>query len=355
MNNGEREFLKEHFLQYHGYSKSQREKLDRDASFRTYERLYISPNETKILMDCPPGKENLQLFVKVGNWLRSQGFSAPEIFKFDPRLGLAIIEDFGRDKFSTILCGESDLSEELDPEYLYNKAVDVLVKINSIIPQEGLFPYYDDEIYIREVMKFTKWYVPTLNGKILEDYQIENFRIIWKQHLLPLTRLIPATVVLRDYHVENLLWLGRQDSRGIENVGIIDFQDALLGSTAYDLVSLLEDARIDVPQELAHKMITKYLTARPEINRKEFLAAYAVLGVQRNLKIIGIFTKKAVKDKDSRYLQYLPRIWRYLEASLKHPLLVPMRKWLDEVIPANMRASASNNFTKEKLPGTAAR
>jgi aminoglycoside/choline kinase family phosphotransferase len=345
MDTGEREFLKEHFLAHYNYRNCKREKLEVDASFRTYERLYIDSNQTKILMDCPPGKENLELFIKASNWLRSQGFSAPEIFEHDLRLGIGIVEDFGVNKFSTILTGRSPLSQDLDAEMIYEKAIDVLIKLSSIVSQEAVFPYYDDEIYIREALKFTKWYVRTVNGEELKSKQIEDYRIIWK-HLLPYTRFIPESVVLRDYHVENLLWL--EDRMGIRKVGLIDFQDALIGSPAYDLVSLLEDARIDVPQDITNKMIAKYLAARPEISRKDFLAAYAILGVQRNLKIIGVFAKKMVRYKNNNYLKYLPRVWRNLEEGLRHPLLAPMKNWLDKIISPDVRKAQGGLASNEK-------
>jgi aminoglycoside/choline kinase family phosphotransferase len=164
----------------------------------------------------------------------------------------------------------------------------------------------------------------------------EEYKNIWL-NLLPLSRLLPNSLVLRDYHADNLMWL--PDRSHIKRVGVLDFQDALIGSQAYDIVSLLEDLRRDISDELANKMITHYLDSNSNISRKEFLVAYHILGAQRNCKILGFCARKAMRDNNPTYLRMLPRMWRYIEKDLRHPLLLPLKKWFDKAIPANIRSS----------------
>jgi aminoglycoside/choline kinase family phosphotransferase len=148
-------------------------------------------------------------------------------------------------------------------------------------------------------------------------------------------RAVPSTLVLRDYHVDNLMLL--EGRSGIAAVGLLDFQDAVIGPVTYDLVSLLEDARRDVPEELAAAMLAHYLASFPALDRDAFAASYAVLGAQRNCKIVGIFTRLCVRDGKPIYLQHIPRVWRLIARDLRHPALAPMASWLNRHIPPEAR------------------
>ena len=212
---------------------------------------------------------------------------------------------------------------------LYKKAIDVLIALQKTTPPSSL-NYYSDEILIEEAQRLTKYYLPVLNGEEISKKLCQEYVQIWHD-LLPLTHKLGDSFVLRDYHSENIMYL--ENNSSTQKIGILDFQDALIGSPVYDIVSLLEDARIDVAQNIVDQMINYYLSNHPNINRKDFLAAYAILGVQRNSKILGIFANKAFQDKDTRYLQYIPRIKKYIYNALKHPLLSPLQSWFDRVMP----------------------
>jgi hypothetical protein len=330
----DRNLLKQKFLVEHKLEKAELISLPADASYRTYDRLKLA-DKSYILMDAPPPQENVKPFIKVANYLSQNGISSPKIFADDVKNGFLLLEDFGDDSYIKLLQANE---EEFPEKLLYENAIDLLLYLHKLPVPDGILPYYDDELLLNEVNQLTEWYVPILNGEPINKKLQEEFEIIWR-HLLQYTRFLSETVVLRDYHVNNLMWLDNRS--GIKRVGVLDFQDAVIGSPVYDMVSLLEDVRRDVSDELAQNMITRYLTTRAdEITRKDFLASYAILGAQRNLKIIGMCARKAVKDKNSTYLNWLPRIWRYLEKDLKHPLLLPLKAWLDKVISPQVRKPA---------------
>ncbi len=157
---------------------------------------------------------------------------------------------------------------------------------------------------------------------------------IWRR-LLDHAHQTPPVLVLRDYHVDNLMLL--EDRDGLAACGLLDFQDAVAGPRAYDLVSLLEDARRDIPPALVSDMKARYLAAFPGLDREIFEASYAVLGAQRHAKVIGIFTRLCRRDGKPDYLQHIPRLWRLLENGLEHPALGPMRDWFDRHVPPEMR------------------
>ena len=157
---------------------------------------------------------------------------------------------------------------------------------------------------------------------------------MWRA-LLPLANAVPATLVLRDYHVDNLMLI--EGRTGLAACGLLDFQDAVIGSPAYDLVSLLEDARRDVSADVASGLSEHYLGAFPGLDRAAFTTAAAVLAAQRNCKILGIFTRLCVRDRKPQYLVHVPRLWRLVDRDVSHPALAPVRRWLDRYIPADLR------------------
>ena len=338
MTQQDRELAKTTFLDSLNLGKIQRVKLKNDASYRQYERIIQSDGKSLIFMDAPPEKEKIAPFIQVANFLRDNDFSAPEIIVSDVATGFMLLEDFGDDSYSKILNGKSTALSNLSENTLYEKAIDNLINLHKIPTNTTIFNNYDESALIKESNLFIEWYISILNGETISKEIQEEFNLIMK-HLLSSIKLFSKVVVLRDYHADNLMWL--DDRNHHRKTGLLDFQDAVIGSAAYDLVSLLEDARRDVSPALAEAMITRYLQAFPNYSRKDFNAAYSILGIQRNLKIVGIFTRQASKNKNPFYLSMLPRVWRHINNDLKHPLLLPLKNWLTKIVPTQMKGYKS--------------
>ena len=307
----------EEFLQVNGQGRALREKLAGDASVRRYERLTggIVP---AILMDCPPDRLDVRPFLRIATWLRQAGLSAPLIFAADEEAGLVLMEDLGDDLFSRVCARHEDDAVETE---LYGAAVDVLVAMQALDPLPDL-PAYDDEIMLEEAARFTRWYAPDLS-----DEAKANYLDVWRE-LLPLVRVGPEALVYVDYHADNLLWLEKRS--GLDVVGLLDFQDGRLGPPAYDLVSLLEDARRDVRPALAEAMIERYLQARPDLDAAAFRTSYAVLGAQRNCKILGLFSRLAAEEGKTQYLALQARVLAHLQQDLAKSSLAALAAWFDE-------------------------
>jgi aminoglycoside/choline kinase family phosphotransferase len=283
-----------------------------------------------VLMDAPPPKEDVRPFIAVARVLRGLGLSAPTILAQDIDAGLLLLEDFGDSTYTRLLAAGAA------EEPLYALAVDLLIALHrGFTPASAsLLPPYDDERLLTEASLLVDWYLPAIAGRPTEPRLREEYLALWRG-LLPVARGIPDSLVLRDYHVDNLMLL---DGRaGIAACGLLDFQDAVIGPRSYDLVSLLEDARRDVRADLAGAMLRRYIDAFPELGRAAFEASYAVLGAQRNCKIVGIFTRLCVRDGKPIYLGHIPRVWRLIEHDLRHPALAPVARWLDQHIPPAMR------------------
>jgi N-acetylmuramate 1-kinase len=299
----------EEFLEGNGFGGAIRTALAGDASARRYERLSGGPRPA-ILMHCPP-QIRVEPFLSVADWLHRWRLSAPEVLAADVESGQVLLEDLGDDLFSRVL------AQGGNERRLYEAAVDLLVELQRHMPPDSL-PDYDDAWLLREASLLTEWYAP--------QAPVDDYRAIWEE-LLPHARVGADGFVYVDYHADNLLWLpGR---KGHARIGLLDFQDARLGPPAYDLVSLLEDARRDVPPELAIAMVDRYLAARPDLDPQAFRAAYALLGAQRNAKILGLFSRLARRDGKPAYLALLPRVAGHLKRDLEHPLLAPLRAWCD--------------------------
>lgn len=329
-----REELKKHFLSRHGWETASVDKIPGDASFRKYERLQLG-DTSRILMDAPPEKENVVPFIHVATFLRTEGLNAPEIVAADEEHGFLLLEDFGNHSYSKVLAGKTPLGSEYSEIALYEKAIDALVTLHAT-PCPASLPAYDEALLLKEAMLLLEWYYPALHDAPLPELLQNEYIRIWKQ-LLPFLGELPSVVVLRDYHADNLMWLPERS--GTDKVGLLDFQDAVIGSPVYDIVSLLEDARRDVDSVTVDAMINRYLQARPDITRKNFLASYAILGAQRNCKIVGIFSRLAVRDHNSSYLALLSRVWKHIDHDLTHPLLMPLKEWFRKV---NNPQAASN-------------
>ncbi len=318
------------FLQRAGWAGTRRVPLAADASFRRYDRL-IGRERRALMMDAPPPQENVVPFVTLDRHLCDLGYSAPRIFAEDIEAGLLLLEDFGDDTFTRLLAGGADEAD------LYRLATDLLIDLHrrpmaDAVP-EGL-PSYDDNRLIDEAALLTDWYMEPVLGSPPADATRQEFCDLWR-FALRAARQVPESLVLRDYHVDNLMRL--EGRAGIRACGLLDFQDALRGPVTYDFVSLIEDARRDIPDDIVAEMRGRYLDAFPALDREAFDASVAVLGAQRHAKVIGIFTRLHRRDGKPVYLDHIPRVWRLLERACGHPALGAIRQWLDVHIPPDAR------------------
>ncbi|WP_069298515.1 aminoglycoside phosphotransferase family protein [Neptunicoccus sediminis] len=310
------------FLKTAEWNHATRSNLAGDASNRSYDRLTDPRHGAAVLMNAPPERgEDIRPFVKMTNWLLDQGISAPRILASDEEAGFLLLEDFGDDLFAR-LCGTA----RADEVELYTAAVDVLVHLAKAPPPAEIAPY-DSATYLREAQLLTDWYLPAATGQETSPALRAEFDSLMTEACDGLAQI---TVVLRDYHSENLLWLPDRD--GIRRVGQLDYQDALLGHPAYDLVSLLEDARRDTSPTLQTAMFDHYVT-QSGVDRESFQTAYNTLGMQRNIKIIGIFARLCVRDGKPVYLNHMPRVWDHLQRDLRDPRLTAVANWIERHVP----------------------
>ena len=313
------------FLAAHGWSNARIEPLAGDASFRRYFRV-IDEGRSAVLMDAPPPHENPRPFVAVAEWLGSVGLSAPEILARDLDKGLLLLADFGDKRLREAL--DADCSRERD---LYERATDVLIHLHRHPPMEGL-PVHGLTQWLDELMLFPDWYCKALNLEV----DVDGYRAAWTEVLQSVANdgLGPVTV-LRDYHAENVMLIDDRD--GIAHFGLLDFQDALAGHPAYDLASVLEDARRDVPPLIERAMIDRYVQATGQA--AAFEHAYWILAAQRNTRILGVFTRLWKRDNKPHYTAFQPRMWGLLERNLAHPQLKRVRDWFDRNIAVEHRSA----------------
>lgn len=316
----------EAFLAQAGWQGAAIEPLAGDASFRRYFRIRQG-ERSAMLMDAPPPNEDPAPFLRAAKWLDANGLRAPRILAEDASRGLVLLEDFGEVRMREYLDQWPD-----DERQVYEAAIDALVELHRLPP--GPFVDYSLAEYQREAKLFVDWYCPAQNLYI----DGAGYTAAWEEVLSPLLpRQRPGVVVLRDYHAENIMLLG-----ALHDQGLLDFQDALIGHPAYDLVSLLQDARRDVSPDLEAAMFDYYVRkADPGV---DFAADYARLGAQRNAKIVGIFVRLWKRDGKPRYLDLIPRVWAQLERDLAHPALEPVARWFDANVPAALRASGGGTW-----------
>jgi aminoglycoside/choline kinase family phosphotransferase len=353
------------FLRGAGWGDAALSPLPADASTRRYIRLHRG-GESAMLMDQPQGAEAPQSpanatpdqrralgynavarlagadcgrFVAVADFLRARGLSAPHVYAADVRNGFVLIEDLGDDLYANVLANGRATEEPA----LYGAAVEALATLHTQAAPAGLgnnkpLHAYDETALLAETDLLTEWFIPLALGRNATEDEREEHRTLWREALRPVLAA-PSVFVHRDYHAQNLFWLPQRE--GAARVGMIDFQDAVAGTTSYDLISLLEDARRDVAPELCEAMTQRYIEARQEADAtfdgKDYRAQAAIIAAQRNAKIAGIFARLHTRDGKPRYLSYLPRVWGYLERDLKHPALVPLKRWYDRNIPADAR------------------
>ena len=316
------------FLSANGWDGVEPTMLAGDASFRRYYRL-SNGSRSVVLMDAPPPHENAGAYVTVAGILRRLRLSAPEIYAEDRKRGFLLVEDFGDDTYTRLL------AEGAHESALYALAIDTLIALQRTVAAKGLpdLPAYDEERLLTEAALVVDWYAPAV-GVELPATAREEYLGLWRQ-ILPQAALPGSTLVLRDYHVDNLMLLpGRA---GVRSCGLLDFQDALLGAAAYDLVSLLKDARRDVPPALRAAMTERYLAAFPRIDRAAVARAAAILAAQRNCKIVGLFVRLWRRDGKPGYLPHIPRVWRLIEEDLREPALAPVAGWLDRYLRPEVR------------------
>jgi aminoglycoside/choline kinase family phosphotransferase len=314
------------FLAQHGWEGAEIRPLAGDASFRRYFRVHRG-DETAVLMDAPPEHEDVGPFLTVAGHLLDRGFAPPRPLAVDREQGLLLLEDFGDDRVGPVLQRAPERERAI-----YDSAVDILARIAAQRAPDGLAPY-DEEAMAREVRLFPEWYAPALGLEIDERAYLPAWQSAWGD----VARIAAdnPVMVLRDYHADNLMVLP-----GRSELGLLDFQDALAGHAAYDLVSLLQDARRDVSPDLEEAMIARYAAAANVADADMFRAHYEVLGAQRNSKILGIFTRLWKRDGKPHYLSLQPRVWGHLERNLAHPALAPVRAWFDANVPSDRRAAA---------------
>lgn len=340
------------FLDASGYGQAERKRIQGDASTRSYERLQTG-EQRAILMnsprrpDGPPvrhGKpysqiahlaEDIVPFVAMANGLHQRGFSSPQIYEAELSDGLLIIEDLGTEP---VVSGDPPAPIE----ERYEAAVDVLVALHgqelpSAIPVAPhvvhSLPVYDLDAYLIEAELLLDWYLPRAGIAVRDDVR-SSYVALWTDALQDAVTAEP-TWVLRDFHSPNLIWLPeRQD---IARVGLLDFQDAMMGPAAYDVASLLQDARVDVPELMEVTLLGHYVSRRGEMDASfepaQFIRLYATLAAQRASKILGIFARLDRRDAKPQYLRHLPRVWGYLQRSLAHPALAELQDWYSLNVP----------------------
>jgi tRNA threonylcarbamoyl adenosine modification protein YjeE len=341
------------FIAESGYSEALRARVRGDASTRSYERMGLG--EKRVLLmnsprrpDGPPVRgdkpysaiahlaDNVVPFVAMANGLRQCGFSAPAVYQADLEQGFLIIEDLGDER---VVGGDPPAPIE----ECYETAVDLLLALHGrqlpdtlpVAPQlDYRIPPYDMDAFLIEAELLLDWFLPRLDVTTAETER-GSFRALWRELLQPAIDA-PPTWVLRDFHSPNLIWLPQRN--GLARLGLIDFQDAVMGSPAYDLASLLQDARVDVSEEAELALLGRYVRGRgsqqADFDAAAFIKIYATLAAQRASKILGIFARLDLRDGKPQYLRHLPRVWGYLQRSLSHPALEALNAWYIAHVPS---------------------
>jgi tRNA threonylcarbamoyl adenosine modification protein YjeE len=341
------------FVAESGYSEALRARVRGDASTRSYERLALGDKRVLLMNsprrpDGPPVRgdkpysaiahlaENVVPFVAMTNGLRQCGFSAPAVYQADLEQGFLIIEDLGDER---VVGGEPPAAIE----ERYETAVDLLLALHErqlpdmlpVAPQlDYRIPPYDINAFLIEAELLLDWFLPRLDVMIA-DSERGSFRALWRELLQPAIDA-PPTWVLRDFHSPNLIWLPQRN--GLARLGLLDFQDAVMGSPAYDLASLLQDARVDVSEQTELALLGRYVRGRgrqqADFDAAQFIKIYATLAAQRASKILGIFARLDLRDGKPQYLRHLPRVWGYLQRSLSHPALEALNAWYIAHVPS---------------------
>ena len=318
-----REKLLQQFLDKNGWGNAHRKALASDASLRTYDRL-TQNSESAILMNSPLS-ENPDKFVFFDELLAKTGIRVPKILSKDMDNGFILLEDFGDNTFTKLLNGNAD-------EYtLYKMGVDTLIKLqkNIVIPSEGIETYTDKQM-LNGVMLLPNWFGKYALPKGLPEQAVQSFRTIWEK-LIEKIESSPKTLVLLDYHVDNLMITKENEC------GVLDFQDARLGPIGYDLMSLLEDERRDVSKETRKNLIDYYFKQMPQWDTPEIRKTLPIVAMQRHTRVIGLFVRLFLRDRKEKYLKMIPFIWELTERNLNNPIFRDYKDWLDAYIPSEFR------------------
>ena len=310
------------FLAGAGWGGAEVSPLAGDASTRAYFRVALDGN-TAILMDAPGGQERIiDAFLSISAFLRTEGFSAPEIFAVDQTRGFVLMEDLGDVLFAGVLVQDS--AEELP---LYEAAVDVLIALEKSTPPDGMNLFTPQEMVEQASLVFETYCA--FAGRGCEAGKKAE---VLRQLETVLTGYSGgrSTLLLRDYHAENLIWLPQR--KGHARVGLLDFQDAMIGPPGYDLISLLLDARRDVSTDVADAMVTRFAEGTGR-NIDTLRAGLAAIGVQRNLRILGVFARLALQSGKPSYVDLIPRVWGHVQSCLRHPALSDLASALDGLLP----------------------
>jgi len=314
------------FLIANGLGEASVRPIAGDASTRRYDRVTKPDGTSLVLVDTPIPAADLVPFIEVGRFLADLGLSTPRVLAADVERGLALQEDFGCETFA------SRLEAGADPEPLYDLGVGVLIELRRKILERGVVlpdaPPHDAAAFVEQVGLWADVVVP-LSGRSLSADERAEFAAAWRAVLEPIDRE-PTTLVLRDHHVGNLMPLDRP---GVRAAGLIDFQNAGRGPIAYDLVSILEDARRDVPETIVSGARARYARAFPGLDARAFDRSYSVLGAARHLRVVAVFTRLALRDGRREYLRYLPRVLGLLGAKLAEPALEPVARWFARRFP----------------------
>jgi len=355
------------FLARSGWGRAHLTPLPGDASTRHYLRATANGRKA-MLMDQPQGAEtpaspphasaeerralgynavarlagaDCGRFVAVADYLKKRGLSAPEIIAADSSEGFVLMEDLGNDLYADVLSNGGNERE------LYSTAIEALARIHaedapSRLGHDKSLYAYDETAQLAEIDLMTEWFLPLAFGRVATAEEVAEHRALWRA-ALERQRRAGDVFVHRDYHAQNLIWLPERS--GNARVGMIDFQDAVAGARAYDIVSLVEDARRDVSPELAEAMTDHYLDSMAKqgkpLDADAHRAEMALLAAQRNAKIVGIFARLFKRDGKPRYLDYLPRVWTYLNRDLDHPAMADLKAWYDRTIPRDKRGNVS--------------
>ena len=310
------------FLENNQIKQKKIKALNSDASFRRYFRV-----AGKILMDANPTVVNdLDAFINIDNLLINISLNAPKIYSIDKENGFLLLEDLGDNLFSKVLNANNE-------ESLYKKAIDILIYLHNRninqFSKNNLVENYSDEKLISESELFIEWYIKSHLSIKINENQINEFKEIFSKIITSL-QLKYDTLVLRDFHVDNLVL---QHSRsGLRQVGLLDFQDAVLGQSSYDLISLIEDVRRPISSELKTSLI-KYFIDATGYNSEQLDNEMAFYSVQRNLKILGIFCRLSIRDQKSQYMKFNDNAWQFINNNLKNPLMIDIYKWLKLNLP----------------------
>ncbi len=326
----ERSELLREFLERNGLAAASVAPLADDCSFRRYFRVDRGA-ERYVVMDAPPDLEDVVPFVTLSGLLNGYGYSAPRILSKDVDKGFLLLDDFGDATYTRALAGGADEHE------LYALALDVLVDLHhrplDTVP--AAVPAYADAKLLAEAALFVDWYLKPGLGLRISDAEREAYLAAWRD-CLPVLREAPDALVLRDYHVDNLMVIG--DRNGLGACGLLDFQDAVIGPTSYDVVSLLQDSRRDIDDALVATMLDRYFEAMgPDLDRAAYMRSYFGFGAQRALKVFGIFTRQSVLYGNHAYLGHIPRLWRHTLANLNIPELAGVLDWIERMVPRDKR------------------